>query len=119
MRELGVRSDEVVIHLVDQETISRLHGDFFDDPSPTDCLSFPIDHPLEPCVGPSILGELFVCPEVATEYASAHQGDPLRETALYIIHGLLHLLGYDDQTEEERLKMRAQETYLLERYCVY
>ena len=92
----------MIIYLVGKKTICRLHKEFFDDPTPTDCISFPLsDSP--------ILGEVFVCPEVAIEYAEKHQIDPLAETALYIIHGLLHLLGYDDTTHQETLKMRRLE----------
>lgn len=102
--------DEVIIHLVDKKTITELHGNFFDDPTPTDCISFPMDMPGdEEETGPKILGEIFVCPEVALEYARAHTKNALEETALYIIHGVLHLLGYDDIEEQDALEMRKLE----------
>ncbi len=106
----SVKSSEVTIYFVDKSTICKLHEDFFNDPSLTDCISFPLDDPSEEG---GILGEVFVCPEVAVDYAPE---TPLQEVALYIVHGLLHLLGYDDQTEEECVKMRAQEHYLLEKF---
>lgn len=104
-----VTCDEVVIHLVSQKEICQLHEEYFQDPTPTDCISFPIDAPDEEADGYSILGEVFVCPAVALAYVSENGGNPYRETSLYIVHGLLHLLGYDDQDEEDRLIMRAQE----------
>lgn len=99
--------DEVSIHLVDKETICKLHADFFNDPSPTDCISFPMDSPNEE--GYKILGDVFVCPSIAIEYAGAHDEDPHLETTLYITHGILHLLGYDDLDERSEAKMRTAE----------
>lgn len=99
--------DEVAIHLVDKKTISRLHVEYFDDPSPTDCISFPVDE--EGGSGYRVLGDVFVCTEVALEYAISHHLDPYEEVTLYIVHGLLHLMGYDDIDKGPRAKMRAAE----------
>ncbi|MCB1071895.1 MAG: rRNA maturation RNase YbeY [Chlamydiales bacterium] len=104
-----VACDEVIIHFVKKDEICHLHKEHFQDPTPTDCISFPIDSPDEATSGYSILGEVFVCPEVAIEYVNENGGNPYLETSLYIIHGLLHLLGYDDQDDESRAIMRAQE----------
>lgn len=111
LRTLGISTDEVVIHFVSQKAIGEIHADFFSDPSPTDCISFPIDPPEEQ---PSdtkhrILGEVFVCPKIALEYAKNARLDPLLETKLYLIHGLLHLIGYDDIAPSDRRKMRHME----------
>lgn len=100
--------DEVAIHFVDTLSISRLHHHYFNDPSPTDCISFPIDEGKE--LSPySVLGEVFICPEVAIKYAQKHEKDPYEETTLYLVHGLLHLLGYDDLNSEERKVMKQAE----------
>lgn len=104
--------DEVNIYFVDTPTICQLHQDYFDDPSPTDCISFPLDD--EDTTGYQILGEVFVCPETALSYAKEHAADPYDETSLYIVHGLLHLLGYDDMEEEDELPMRAAENSNME-----
>ncbi|QVL57122.1 MAG: rRNA maturation RNase YbeY [Simkaniaceae bacterium] len=105
----SVECDEISIHFVSKDEITRLHKEHFQDPTPTDCISFPIDSPDEDQNGYSILGEVFVCPEVAIEYVKKEGGDPYREASLYLIHGLLHLLGYDDQDDQSRSIMRAQE----------
>lgn len=102
--------DELILHFVDKKTISDIHEQFFQDPTPTDCISFPFPPPSK------LLGEVFVCPEVALEYAKKKQKDPYKETALYIIHGLLHLLGYDDIETSERRKMRKEERRCLASY---
>lgn len=105
--------DDVIIHFVDLARICQLHGEYFDDPSPTDCITFPIDSPGPDC---QVLGEVFVCPHTAITYAKEHSLDPYSECTLYIVHGLLHLLGFDDIDEADQLKMRAMEkqsmTYL-------
>src|SRR5262249_2821323 len=103
--------DEVSVNFVDTETICEIHAEYFDDPSPTDCISFPLDGEEEEY---RVLGEIFVCPQTAIEYAEAHGCCPYQETTLYIIHGLLHLIGLDDIYEKDRAEMRRRETRHLE-----
>jgi probable rRNA maturation factor len=99
--------EEVSIHFITQARICELHALYFDDPSPTDCISFPLDE--SPNAPYRVLGEIFVCPQVAKEYASQHQTDAYKEITLYIIHGLLHLMGYNDIDVNERAEMRKAE----------
>lgn len=106
-----VDCDEVAIHFVSTEEISQLHNQFFGDPKPTDCISFP----LETKAGYRLLGDVFVCPKVAVDYASKHRKDPHQELTLYVIHGLLHLIGYDDLEKEDRKAMRAAERRLMKK----
>ncbi|MEM7175721.1 MAG: rRNA maturation RNase YbeY [Chlamydiota bacterium] len=101
--------DTVICHFVDTATISALHRDFFNDPTPTDCISFPLDAPTASPPGDSILGEIFVCPRIAIDYATTHQLNPYDEVSLYLIHGLLHLIGYTDTEPKKRAEMRRQE----------
>jgi probable rRNA maturation factor len=103
--------DEVSIHLVDVTRICELHMQFFNDPSPTDCISFPMDE--KPEYGYRIMGDVFVCPAVAKEYVCANGGDVYHEITLYVIHGLLHLQGLDDLSPKDRRKMRAAEAAYL------
>jgi probable rRNA maturation factor len=104
-----IQTDEVIFHFVDQQTICDLHEDFFQDPSPTDCISFPIDRPEDVSGGYHLLGEVFVCPEVAITYAKEHALSPYDELSMYLMHGLLHLIGYDDMTDSEEKIMREEE----------
>lgn len=103
----GQNCDEVNIYFVDTPTICKLHEQFFQDPSPTDCISFPLDE--EEGLPERHLGEVFVCPATAISYASQHQINPYEETTLYLVHGLLHLMGYDDLNAKDRKKMRQAE----------
>src|SRR5690606_19498576 len=71
----NVLTDEVIVHFVDEETISELHDQYFNDPSSTDCITFPIDG-LDPAPeGEHILGEIFICPQVAQSYAKENLTD--------------------------------------------
>jgi len=112
LKEKQVHCDEVSIHLASLEEIAEMHGEFFDDPTPTDCITFPIDDSDEEEFY-KVLGEVFVCPEVALNYANEHHLLFEEELTLYIVHGLLHLLGFDDIEDEDRIEMRKQEAFLM------
>jgi len=92
---------EASIYFVTTKKICQLHEEFFDDPTTTDCISFPLDE--------EHLGEVFVCPKTAIDYATTKGIDPFDETALYVIHGLLHCLGYDDLEPKAKRTMRKKE----------
>ncbi|MCH9609542.1 MAG: Endoribonuclease YbeY [Chlamydiales bacterium] len=108
-------ADEVAIYFISVPEICRLHKEFFGDPSPTDCISFPYDDKKEG--GYHLLGEIFVSPQAAVDFvlkkSEAINEECYRETSLYVVHGLLHLLGYDDIKDEERDEMRAAENRLM------
>lgn len=105
----GVTFDEVCLHFVGKKKICQLHSKYFNDPSPTDCISFPMDK--SDCMGYLVLGEVFVCPEAAARYVAEHGGELYEEISLYVVHGLLHLLGYDDIAENDRIQMRIKEKF--------
>ncbi len=102
LQEKKIASQEVAIYFVGIRKISQLHAEHFNDPTPTDCITFPFDDQL--------LGEIFVCPKAALDY---NPKKPYEETTLYIIHGLLHLLGYDDIDSKKRARMRREEKRLM------
>lgn len=91
---------EVEVSLVDDETIAEVHGEFMDDPTPTDVITF--HH-----------GEILVSLDTARREGPGHGNTPADETLLYIIHGLLHLNGHTDLREPDRTAMHlAQESIL-------
>lgn len=104
----GQVCDEVSVHFVTTREICRLHAEYFNDPSTTDCISFPMDD-LDDEMGYRILGEVFVCPQTAIQYAQEHASNPYDECTLYIVHGLLHLMGYDDLEPKAKAVMRRAE----------
>lgn len=109
----GRECDEVGIHFVGQQEMIKLHLQFFDDPSITDCISLPLQDDHSKIT--SLLGDVFVCPTVAQQYSDEHGLDPYREVTLYVIHGILHLIGYDDMEIGHRKAMRAAEKRLMKR----
>jgi len=90
--------------LVNDADSARLHDLHFGDPTPTDVMSFPDGAP-DPSSGLTRLGDLAISVEVARRVG--HQrGRPMHEEiALYVLHGALHLLGYDDIEDSDRDEM--------------
>lgn len=103
----GWKTDEISLNFVTTEEICQLHADFFDDPSTTDCITFPMDG--RGAEGYHVLGEAFICPATALRYSEEHQIDLEWEVYLYIIHCLLHLMGYEDTSPKKRAIMRTAE----------
>lgn len=105
---------EVALLLVDRDTITRLNATHMGQTGPTDVLAFPIDEPGEsPPDVPSVLGDVVLCPAVATEQAAGLGRSPREELRLLTVHGLLHLLGMDHATPEEEREMFALTDALL------
>ncbi len=111
LKHLNIETDELIIHFVSAKKMSQVHAEHFNDPSSTDCMSFPLDppHSSPSHTLPHVLGEIFACPQVAIESAEKHKWTAYDELTLYVIHGLLHLIGYDDLLPADRRKMRRKE----------
>lgn len=94
---------ELSIAFVTDAALARLHGDFLDDPSSTDVITFEGD----PAAG--LAGEICVSADTAAAFAQKH-GLPFAEELLrYVVHGWLHLAGYDDLEPAKKRRMRAAE----------
>ncbi len=105
---------EVALLLVDRDTISQFNATHMGRIGPTDVLAFPIDEPGEtPPDVPSVLGDVVLCPAVATEQAPRFDRSAHEELRLLTVHGLLHLLGMDHATSEEEREMFALTDRLL------
>jgi probable rRNA maturation factor len=92
------------IVLVDDAAIAKLNAQYHAVPGPTDVLSFDYGEGW---------GELIISVECAIRQAKRFRTTPMRELVLYVIHGILHLHGYDDQTPKDRRRMRAAERRLM------
>jgi probable rRNA maturation factor len=98
---------ELSVSFVDEAEIEDLHVRFMDEPGPTDVLSFPLDDVDED--GVRLLGDVVIAPAVA---ARNNPEDPSAELRLLLVHGILHLLGYDHEADAEKAEMWArQERY--------
>ncbi len=105
---------EVALLLVDRATMTQLNATHMGQQGPTDVLAFPIDEPGEaPPDVPAILGDVVLCPEVATEQAPRFERSPHDELRLLTVHGLLHLLGMDHAAPGEEREMFALTERLL------
>jgi probable rRNA maturation factor len=100
---------QISLAFVDNATIRQLNQRFLGHDEPTDVLSFPLNEPK----ARRQAGEVVIGAEVAQSQAEARGHDVHAELALYVIHGLLHLCGYDDKEAEHAAAMRARERHYL------
>lgn len=99
-------------HFVGKKKISLLHQEFFNDPSPTDCLTLSYDRPSPSC---HFLGEIFICPQAAAEFIKETSQQQLyKEITIYVIHCFLHLLGFEDTSETKQKKMQREEKKMIQ-----
>jgi len=113
---------EVSLVFTDSETVKQLNRDYRGVDEPTDVLAFYMLPQKEadssfalPPDGVTRLGEVIISYPQAVEQAREQGHSTEKELALLIIHGILHLLGYDHEEPEEEAKMRTREKELLEK----
>lgn len=133
LRAEGVRGGcELSLFFVDEHTIADLNAEHMGKVGPTDVLSFPLDgvevadsqgpgaltrgparpHPDHDDM-PTLLGDVLVCPAVAQRQAPEHAGTLDDELALLVVHGVLHVLGFDHAVDEDAVRMRQHELAIL------
>ena len=93
--------ESVEISIIDDKQIAKVHGEFMDDPSPTDVITF--DY-----------GEILVSAETALSNSEEMQVSLENEVLLYIIHGMLHLGGYLDGSRAEFKEMKSLQEMILD-----
>jgi len=103
-------AEMLIVAAATEADIAELNERYLDESGPTDVLAFPIDAG-EPAPGgrPLLLGDVIVCPAVASRYAQANRRTVTDELALLVVHGVLHILGHDHAMDEEAAAMRAAE----------
>jgi probable rRNA maturation factor len=113
---------EVSLVFTDSEKVRQLNRDYRGVDEPTDVLAFYMlpqkgaDSSFAlPPDGVTRLGEVIISYPQAVAQAKEQGHSPERELALLIVHGILHLLGYDHEESEEESKMREREKELLEK----
>jgi probable rRNA maturation factor len=98
----------ISVAVVDDAAISRLNEEFLGHRGPTDVLSFVLER------GDGFLdGEVVASAETALRTAPRYGWSAAEELLLYVVHGVLHLAGYDDATPTQRATMRSRETEYL------
>jgi len=136
LAQRGVRRGELSLTFVDEATIAELNAEHMGADGPTDVLAFPLDDDddataADPGV-PVLLGDVVICPAVAATNAAAHAagsvephpGHPTHdgtldaELSLLVVHGVLHVLGFDHAEVEETSEMHAAERDILGGFAV-
>jgi len=111
LREEGRDNAEIVLALVGDAEMADLHRRFLQVPGATDVLTFPWHEPQAEWLG----GDIAVSVDTADREAKRRGHALHAELSLYVVHGLLHLCGYDDRRPADRRTMRARERHHLER----
>ena len=113
------KNSEVNVTFVSKDEIRQLNNEYRAKDTPTDVLSFMLSDPgvwEEPEFDPEIptaLGDIVICEEIAEEQAANYGHSIKREIGFLLIHGLLHLAGYDHMTPEDEAKMRKAQREIL------
>jgi len=111
-RRQGVRLGQVDLAIVGRRRMATLHRRYLRRRGATDVLSFKLTAPGER----RITAQVVVCADVAVAEARRRGLAPQRELMLYVVHGLLHVMGYDDRTPARAAKMRRRQEELLEEF---
>lgn len=107
---------EIVVRIVDEQESARLNESYRHKPGPTNILSFPFEMPegLQD-LDLNLLGDLVICAPVVEREALEQQKMPEHHWAHMIVHGVLHLLGYDHNDNEEAELMESKEIAILKK----
>lgn len=114
----GLAADnEVSLVFCDDAYIQALNRDYRGKDQPTDVLSFALNEGEEPVIvdGPAhtLLGDIIISLETAARQAEEYNHSLEREVAYLTVHGMLHLLGYDHMSDEDKAEMRTEEEHVL------
>lgn len=104
---------ELTIRIVDEEEIKNLNYRYRNKQSVTNVLSFPVK--LEVCIDYSMLGDIVICAPVIELQAKQQNKDLLAHWAHMVVHGVLHLLGYDHENDSDAIEMEELEIELMEK----
>ena len=99
----GCPDGELSIAFLTDKALARLHADFLDDPTTTDVITFEG----QPALG--VAGEICVSADTAAAFSAANKKNLGAELTLYVVHGWLHLAGYDDLQPAKKRRMRTAE----------
>ena len=108
----GFGDAELVVRIVDRDESQQLNARFRNGETATNVLSFPAELPEE--VDLPLLGDVVICAPLVEQEAQEQNKLPESHWAHLTIHGILHLLGHDHQTEEEAARMESLEISLLQ-----
>ena len=111
---IGRPEAELSVVLVDDETIRSLNRDYRHRDTPTDVLSFAMAEGEFGAIDPNMLGDVVISVPTAQRQAQSRKHSLVDEVTFLLAHGLLHLTGYDHQTDEQEAVMNAETQRLVE-----
>lgn len=109
-KEAVKKSGEITVCFVDDRKIKELNLKYLGKNNPTDVIAFDITEPKSP---DKYFADIAISTDRAIDNAKAFHTRPLYELYLYVIHGVLHILGYDDRSKKDKLLMHRREKELL------
>ncbi len=107
---------ELTIRIVDKNEITELNSTYRHKNKPTNVLSFPFDMPPELTDETPILGDIIICADVIAEEADAQEKTLEAHWAHMVVHGTLHLLGFDHENDADAEVMEAEEIKILQTF---
>lgn len=120
LKKLQRENGEVSVLIVDDEQIQAINRDYLHRDRPTNVISFAMTEGVGGDIHPDLLGDIIISAETAARDAAAGGLKLMDEMEFLLIHGLLHLLGYDhentSQEEDQRMKIKEQELFFLLRH---
>jgi len=111
LREEGKKSDNINVVLVDDEYLKEVNKKFLNHDHRTDVISFDVGE------DGIIDGEIYVSVDRAIVQARRYNVSLEKEITRLIIHGILHLSGWDDASRSQKLRMRKRENVFIEAFC--
>ncbi len=120
LRELECGEVDLGVFLVDDDQIRETNRDYLDRDRPTNVISFPMKGGALDDIHPEMLGDIVLSIETAARDARAENFDIMDEVEFLLIHGLLHLMGYDHENGEARettmMQQRERELFYMLRH---
>jgi probable rRNA maturation factor len=104
---------EVTIRVVDEQESQQLNGEYRGKSKPTNVLSFPFEAP--PGIEIDLLGDLIICKQVVEREAQEQNKSITSHWAHMVVHGALHLLGYDHIDDEDAQEMESLEVEIMQK----
>ncbi len=114
LKDENVENAEVSVALVDNERMAKINGRYCNRNYPTDVLAFPLETDFDG--KGTMLADIIASCEMASERARELDISPQAEVMFYIVHGLLHILGYDDATAKKRRQMDTLQRTILREF---
>jgi probable rRNA maturation factor len=116
LSDQGLSDKEITLRLVDIEESQTLNREYRGKDKPTNVLSFPFEAPEHVTI--NLLGDLVICVPVMTLEAKEQNKDVMHHWAHLIVHGCLHLLGYDHIDDDDANIMEAREISILAKLSI-